>query len=282
MRHVCVLLFCLVVSSLVFGQDSKADIFAGYSYLNIDSNGLAARQSANGWEASVAGNFNKWLAVEIEGSGYYRNYDILGIKIGVQDYSYAAGPRLNFKPFFVHALVGGDHLGAGALGVSASQEGLVGAFGGGVQWKVSGPFSVRVSSDYVFSRHNITGGDSLTQNNFRASVGFVYSFGGVRREKTGQRVVPRSHVAATAFPMLALTARTGRAPGAEIVDVAPGGVAAKAGLHTDDVINAVDDKPIQNPAELASALVQHKAGDSVKLGVKISGYWQTETTLVLQ
>lgn len=69
MRHVWTLFFCVAVSGLTFGQDSRADLFGGYSYLNIDTNHLSSRQNANGWEASIAGNFSKWFAAEAAVSG---------------------------------------------------------------------------------------------------------------------------------------------------------------------------------------------------------------------
>lgn len=296
MRHVCALLFCLAVSNFAFGQDSRADLFGGYSYLNIDTNGLSSRQNANGWEASISGNFNKWFAAEADVAGYYKTYDIAGVSVNVSDYSYAAGPRFNFKPVFVHALIGGDHLSAGALGVSASQDSLAGAFGGGVQWKVSGPWSVRASADYVFTRHNILGGSSVTQNNVRASVGIVYSFGrrgytsAAPRQATPPRTTgaaprkasaPRSTGAAMAIPLLGVTVAVGSNPGAEITDEAPNGVAALANLHPGDVINAVDGKPVGTPMELAAELASHAAGDKIKLGFMIRGQWQSETVLLL-
>jgi hypothetical protein len=65
------LLFC-VLASVGLGQDfPKAEVYGGYSYVNIDTNGLTSRQNANGWEAAVSGNFNKWFAVEGDVSGYY-------------------------------------------------------------------------------------------------------------------------------------------------------------------------------------------------------------------
>ncbi len=149
MRSVCALLVCLFISSGAFSQDSRADLFGGYSYLNIDTNGPTSRQNANGWEASISGNFNRWFAAEADVAGYYKSYDIEGVNVSVSDYSYGAGPRINFRQLFVHALIGGDHLSGGALGISASQDSLAGAFGGGLQWKVSGPFSVRAGVDYV-------------------------------------------------------------------------------------------------------------------------------------
>lgn len=282
MRHVCTFLLCFVVSGLAFGQDSKADLFGGYSYLSIDTNGLTtSRQNANGWETSISGNFNKWFAVEGAVSGYYKSYDVLGVNVNVQDYSYVAGPRLNFKPFFVHALLGGDHLSAGALGGTASQDGLAGAFGGGVQYRFSGPWSFRTSADYALSRHNILGGSSVTQNNFRISAGIVYSFGGAKNVGTGASQTTPHATGGMQIPALSAMVRLGSSPGAEVVDEAPNGVAALAGVHPGDVINSVNGKPVNTPMELAAALAGLAPGAQVQIGYMVRGQWQTNTLVLL-
>src|SRR5713226_580496 len=199
------MLFALLCTPSLWCQEvPRLEIFGGYSYLNADTNNLASpsRQSANGWEASVSGNFNRWFAVEGSVAGYYKTYNVnldlispgLGsFDVDVHDYSYLAGPRVNFKPIFVHALIGGDHLSGSALGFSASQDGFAAAFGGGVEWKVAPQWAIRGSGDYVLTRHNIFGPQSFTQNNFRASVGIVYLFGGGVRNTTPRvnRSAPR-------------------------------------------------------------------------------------------
>jgi membrane-associated protease RseP (regulator of RpoE activity) len=277
MRHVWLCLFCFAFSSAFAQQDApRAEVFGGYSYADIDTNGLtSSRQNANGWESSISGNFNKWLAAEADVAGYYKNYSA----VSVTDYSYAAGPRFNFKPIFVHALIGGDHLRGSESGVSKSQDSLAGAFGGGVQAKISGPWSARASADYAFTRHNILGGPSVTQNNVRVSVGIVYSFG--RTENAG--VSPR-HSAPTAGMKLAalgIMVSLGTNPGAEIIDEAPNSAASLAGIHVGDVINAVNGKPVGTPMELAAELANHSAGEKIRLGFLVRGQWQTETAIIL-
>jgi Outer membrane protein beta-barrel domain len=165
-----------------------AEIFVGYSYLNFTTNGLAdSRQNAKGWEASVSGNFNKWFALELDLSGYYKNYsyytgnafefpNVYTVSY-YRDYSYLAGPRVNYGPVFVHALFGGDHLSGSALGTSSAQTGFAGALGGGIQIPMDNRFAFRVGADYVFSEHNMIGGASDTRNNFRASAGIVFNLG---------------------------------------------------------------------------------------------------------
>ena len=295
MRHAFVAVFCLAISCLSFSQDSRADLYGGYSYVNIDTNGLASRQNANGWEAAVSGSFNRWFAVEGDVNGYYKTYNITedgaAATIKVTDYSYAAGPRINFKPVFVHALFGGDHLNgtATASGVSGSlsesQDSVAGLAGGGAQFKVSGPWSVRASFDYVFTRHNILGGPSVTQNNYRAGAGIVYSFGGRRAaEPSAQPAQPSAPRHSTGAGMkidaLGVTVALGRSVGAEITDEAPGGVAALARLHPGDVINTVDGKPVKTPMELATELANRPAGDKVRIGYMMHGEWQVETTIL--
>ena len=101
---VLALLFC----GSVFAQgDSRVEVFGGYSYLNIDTNGLSDRQSANGWEASVSGNFNHRFAVEGSVAGYYKTYSFdfspigLGIvDVHVHDYSYLSGTENKLQASF--------------------------------------------------------------------------------------------------------------------------------------------------------------------------------------
>jgi membrane-associated protease RseP (regulator of RpoE activity) len=297
MRNVhLICLLCFVVGRLAIAQDyPKAEVYGGYSYVNIDTNGLSSRQSANGWEASVSGNFNKWLAAEADVSGYYKTYPVnlqnlgLGIvNVKVTDYSYAAGPRINIRPLFIHALVGGDHLTGSALGFSASQDGLVGAFGGGVEWPISSRLAVRSSVDYVFTRHNIFGGPSYTQNNVRVGVGIAYSFGGTRHDAKAAKVAkaqpaetPNTNPQFVTLSALGVVVSLGSSEGAEITEVAPGGAAAAAGLQPGDVINSVDGKHVKNPAELASELSSRTAGDKVQLGYLHRGAWDLKTAATL-
>jgi len=139
----------LVIAVILFGgtavgQDYyRGEIFAGYSYLNIDTNGLTSRQSLNGWEAAFTGNANKWVGVEGDVSGYYKTY--LGVK--VTDYAFAGGPRINFGPAFVHTLFGMDSLTGSALGLSASQNSFAGVLGGGVEYPTTKRLALRVSVD---------------------------------------------------------------------------------------------------------------------------------------
>jgi len=68
-----------------------------------------------------------------------------------------------------------------------------------MQFKVSGPWFVRASANHVFTRHNIFSGPSVTQNNYRAGAGIVYSFG-TRHGESATRVPAPSAPADTQPP----------------------------------------------------------------------------------
>lgn len=159
---------------------TRADIFGGYSYLNYDTNGVSSRQNfVNGWEASVAANAYKWLAVEGGVAGHYKTYSyplgLLGtLKVSVHDYNFMGGPRFNYGRMFFHGLVGIDHLSVSSLGSSTSENGFAAAFGGGAQWRIARDWSVRGSADYLLARHT-SGLSHVTQKNIRVSAGVVYT-----------------------------------------------------------------------------------------------------------
>jgi hypothetical protein len=304
MRHLCaVSLLCLFFLSFAFSQEyQRTEVFGGYSHLNVDTNNLTSRQNASGWETAFSVNLNKWYAVEGDVSGYYKSYSesvpmlgVLGvgvnnITVNVRDYAFAGGPRFNVRPLFFHALLGGDHLTGSTLGVSAFQNGLVAAFGGGIQPRLSRNWSFRAGGDYVLTRHNILDGPRFTQHNFRAGVGIVYSFGGVHEGAESARITTgptRSGESAT-MSIPSLGVRVGiqeNLPGPKIVAVEPDGVAALARLHVGEVITKLDGKPIKSPMELAAELSARTPGSRVQLGYLLPtsamGYIPQETLVIL-
>src|SRR5207244_2180761 len=55
--------------------------------------------------------------------------------------------------------------------------------------------------------------------------------------------------------------------GAVVTDVVPDSPAAKAGLKRDDVITAVDSRPVKNPMDLQGAIQTAGAGKEITLQV---------------
>jgi|SRR5579872_1393555 len=172
-------LVCLCVSVAAAQTYPKGELFAGYSFTTIDQNS-GPRANANGFEVSASGNFNRWLAVEFDASGYYQQLRDNGGPAGT--FSYIAGPRFNIfrtqhsvSPFFFHFLLGFQHLIGSDFGASVSDTAITAALGGGVEWQFSNHLAIRSSIDYA-PTHYVVG-----QNNIRTSIGLAYSFGRVAR-----------------------------------------------------------------------------------------------------
>jgi len=174
MKKIVVLFsFLFALSACMWAQDyPKAEIFGGYQFLHL---GNGADVNANGWNAALTGNVNKWLGVTGDFSGAYKT--ISGVSTSV--YSYTGGPTVSLNREgvvnpFVHALFGGVHLGASAAGAgSASTNGFTMMFGGGVDAKVAPAFAVRVAQvDWVYYR--ISG--TSESKNVRLSTGIVLRF----------------------------------------------------------------------------------------------------------
>jgi len=339
MRRVSTFLLLLLFPSLALAQQDypRAEVFGGYSYLHIDTQGVTdssldalcnnifgagscppgtfrLHPGFNGWNAAAQVNASRWLGVKADLSGHYgtpitlsadaiaflNNLGITGLPPKANSFSYLFGPvvshRFNRYTVFGEALFGANragvniHVKVNQLQIPAftiSNTALAMAFGGGVDVKIASHFAFRGQADYFYTRHDFT--DLLPdianhQNNVRTSVGIVYSFGAKHAQvaSSGPREAA-SPIPTTGMKISALgvMVRLGRNQGAEIADEAPNGVAALAGLHTGDVINAVDGKPVNTPMELVAELANHAAGDKIKLGVLIHGQWQTETVLLL-
>jgi hypothetical protein len=251
---------------------------------------------------------NKWLGAESDIGSYSQNFNLLGtgttsVNLNMRGYDFLAGPRFSFRPLFVHALFGIDRLSASAPGIDATQSKFASALGGGLQWYFSRYLGLRTSADYVMTHHNLFGGSSVLQNNLRASVGIVYRFGGNAGGESKPRVVrkqePQRPVETKNWPaqppamepkeipdastVSRLGIRTSPAPGGIKVEEVQRNTAAElAGLQPGDVINSVDERPVRTAAELSAMLSGLAPGTKVKLGYLIKGYWQAETTVIVQ
>lgn len=143
----------LFASSFVAAQDySKVELFGGYSYLHVDTQGIDSsslnayctaiiggtcpaafqvRPGFNGFEVSGQFNFNRWLGVKGDFAGHYGNLlsatflsmpPLPTFKISTPDehiYDYLVGPVVTHRArrysVFAHALFGGEHVGYGSF-----------------------------------------------------------------------------------------------------------------------------------------------------------------------
>lgn len=153
-------------------QNSKADIFAGYSYLRFDSAslGLPHDSSLNGWGASGTAFFYKpWLGAVADFSGNYGKKNGLAFNA----YSFLGGPQLTLRRrgsgIFIRAL-----LGAARNGISAATDtGFEYGGGGGLDIGLRHHITVRAfQADYLKVK---TFG--VYQKNVRVSAGLVWHWG---------------------------------------------------------------------------------------------------------
>jgi PDZ domain/Outer membrane protein beta-barrel domain len=285
-RNALVAIFCFLCLSAAAEDVSKVDIFGGYSFLSIGEKDISSRESLNGWEASVSGNLKNWFALEGDVSGHYKSVSAAGVTATFSDYTFAGGPRFNFKPLFAHVLVGGDRISASAFGFSASHDGLSVAAGGGLQWGFLPHLSARASADYVLDRHNVSvpgiTSTTITLNNVRASFGIVYSFGGRSRSATRPAAPRESRGQGLRIASLGIEAETyEQEGGARIMQIAAGSAADRAGLRVADVIRKLDGKPIRSVQELNAAVNLLETGRQVHLNY-LRAYWESETTVTLE
>ncbi len=284
----------LAVCCSALGQEvPRVEVFGGYSYLNIDvqsgvpSTSPIPRQSANGWEASVSVDVRRWIGVEGSVAGYYKTVPLgFGLpNASVRDYSFAAGPRFNYRPVFVHALFGGDHLSGSISGISisVSQDSFAAAFGGGVVWPIIQRWALRGSADYVLTRHDIVDallglpGRSLTQHNFRASAGIVYVFGGhgepaPRAER--KTVAPQPCAGSSEAALLGVVGCSADS-GLRVTSVRSGSPAAQAGIAPGDIVISIEGRPVQSSHDIEAAIAANTSG-TIKISYMIKGNWLTE------
>ncbi|HZU22977.1 MAG TPA: hypothetical protein VE998_09110 [Terriglobales bacterium] len=155
-------MFCL--SAFAADNESKASVFAGYSYTRFDG-GL----NSNGFTAEFAGNVSKSFSLVGNFGGAYNS--TAGVTIS--DYTYLFGPRyvahLGRVDVFGHGLFGG--IDSRAAGVS--QSALAMGFGGGFNVAMgSGKKMWRLAEvDYLPTHFG-----GVYQKNIRVTTGLQINF----------------------------------------------------------------------------------------------------------
>ena len=179
-------------------QDApKAELFGGYSYVNLETGTGLNRLHLNGWNVSLAGNVNRWLGIVGDFSGNYGSQS--GVKRNV--HSFLFGPRFSYRSKgrvtpFVHALFGATRAhhdsftGLPVPSLPAQDETKFSmALGGGLDVRASNALAFRVvQADYLLTPFDESSGivciQSITtpcttagsQHNFRLSAGIVFRF----------------------------------------------------------------------------------------------------------
>ncbi len=163
-------------------ENSKVDIFAGYSYVrNNPSTAGVNSFNLNGGSANISYNATKWLS-GVADFGGYTNGNILKSGASGTLSTYLFGPRVNFRNSsrftpFAQALFGVARADASIGGGTLTSNAFASAFGGGLDVSVSHHLAVRpLQLDYLLTRFNEASRNAQTQNNLRVSTGVVFRF----------------------------------------------------------------------------------------------------------
>jgi opacity protein-like surface antigen len=220
--------FIFVICSLALAQEStpKVQVFGGYSLLHEDSGGLTGflldvnlrqfpntfdvRSNFNGWNAEGQYNFDHWVGVAVDFSGFYGSpmtvrspSTVSGLPNG-SSYSILAGPviscraRKKITPF-AHALFGWQRTSLSATTFTGTSTPLSSsstafndftmALGGGVDYKIYRRLDLRlVQLDWYHTSLNLNSfygnvfntslfqGLATREKNLRLSTGIVLKF----------------------------------------------------------------------------------------------------------
>ena len=162
-QHTNRLFFSLMIISLLCfpAAAQRVELFGGYQFTHLQPN-----FNANGWNASITGNFKHVLGITGDFSGAYKQ--------NVHTYTYAGGPvlsaRLPVVQPYVHALFGGMTVGGST---SNSTSGFAMLLGGGLDLGMRKGIGFRIiQADWISTSFSGT-----TRNrNVRASTGLVIKF----------------------------------------------------------------------------------------------------------
>jgi hypothetical protein len=160
-----VLLVCSQAS--LWAQDvPKAELFAGFSVLSVGGEG--DRNTAAGWQASVAGNFTDRLGLVGDFGGHYKD--------GGRNHQFLFGPRVSARRErvtpFAHALFGGMRFSGGG----GSETNFAMGFGGGIDYNVRDRVAIRVVQfDWLPTRFDAgSAGSEWETNIIRFGFGIVF------------------------------------------------------------------------------------------------------------
>lgn len=152
---------------------TKGNVFFGYSY---DRTPIASHDTSNlnGWDASLEGKFLPWIGLVADVDGHYGSHDYSGTGADIAAHYVLFGPRVSvsysrFRPF-AEFLVGVGHV-SRSRGISDSDTCFANAVGGGLDYRVFGPVTLRGQLDWINTRFYGEG-----QNGVRFSTGVALHF----------------------------------------------------------------------------------------------------------
>ena len=181
-----VLLVC-GVSAKAQSSYPKAEIFGGYSYLNVEGDDTIGvdRQHLQGVGFSLAGNLSKKIGITGDFSYNVKNNIEVGpFAVDLNAFYFLFGPRFSWRgekaTVFGQALVGGVRSKTHLKGFGAGREtDFAMGFGGGVDVRVNKTIAIRAfQADYLPTRVTDLLDDKKWSHHFRAQAGVVLTLGG--------------------------------------------------------------------------------------------------------
>jgi opacity protein-like surface antigen len=166
------LVVCLASQASLMAQDSRAQVFGGFSAFTFRGDSSTSRLTPVGWQAAVEAKVANHIGVVGDFGGHYKTPD--GFDTRLDFYEYMGGVRFHVPVSrvgaFAHALVGAGTVRGGGL----SNTSLAMGYGGGVDWNLNDSWSVRlVQADWIPTRFD----DTWQTNQFRFGFGLVWKSG---------------------------------------------------------------------------------------------------------
>lgn len=152
---------------------TKGNVSFGYSF---DRTQVVRNDTinTNGWDASLEKKLFPFVGLVMDIDGHYGNGTFGGFGADVAEHNFIFGPRVSaqvgpVRPF-AEVPVGGAHI-SRSNGISDSDTSFANAAGGGLDYRIVGPLSVRGQLDWIETRFY-----SQTQNGVRFSTGIAFHF----------------------------------------------------------------------------------------------------------
>jgi hypothetical protein len=207
MRRIYALIILLLgTAPMMSAQETpKFEFFGGYSFAHADAGANAGRHAnLNGWNSSVAYNFNKWIGIVLDGGGTYGSAQLSpatniifvcptnptncppSIFFGPttlhqQVHTYSIGPQLSYRTDsrftpFAHVLFGGGYASntttfSGGHSTEANGSHVI-ISGGGFDVRLTSLLALRTQGDFLRTHFFHEPHDG-----FRVSTGIVFRFG---------------------------------------------------------------------------------------------------------
>jgi hypothetical protein len=182
-------IFALGSASSAHAQDNtKWEVFGGYTYMHANVVITNNTFNMNGGSGSVAYHLTDWFAL-VGDVGFTHSGAVASQPFSLNITTYEFGPRVvwhnhsHLTPY-AQILIGGGHasgtlytssLGTGLAPIGASND-FNFSTGGGVDWKLSRGFSVRLAqAEYLHTQFANRVNNS--ESSFRLSTGVVFNFG---------------------------------------------------------------------------------------------------------